>query len=340
MSKSTETLLAVLATRGLQFARLHHHYAIEGSPERCQSRHVAEDKKGRLWLVEHLAYGQSHSRQTVAKIMHDIAPYCDDWLPLPRYIEGMEERRYTESESVIIEKSKDEAGHIWQVSPFFQGLTLPRPDYLRHAWRGKAIAHILRQLHRASGHLQYIPPPQSIPAHALDLHGYMHAIANTLHKHHPCEAQKIETVIAHLDEVLPQNLAQQKMSLAHGDMHPLNIIWGEKNIVGLIDWEFCGARPMLYDMANCLACCGFEHPSGLVGPLAMKLTHEIFRGENAFLENSYASLLPDMLMALRFGWLAEWCKKKDKEMLAMELDYLHILLYNRELLIQQWSGAK
>jgi len=48
-----------------------------------------------------------------------------------------------------------------------------------------------------------------------------------------------------------------------------------------------------------------------------------------------------MVIASRFGWLSEWLRKRDHEMLEMELDYFDILVHQRRALADLWgtSGA-
>ncbi|MFI3271751.1 MAG: aminoglycoside phosphotransferase family protein [Pseudomonadota bacterium] len=334
----------IMARRGLVFHTIRSEYQIDGSPERCLSRHVAEDDKGRLWLMEHLADGQRHSRNAIATILANIAPDYNG-VPVPRALVKSDELQYIEN----IEEA-------WQVSPFYVGTPLPRPKYLQDAWRGVAVGIFLKQLHDARRHLDHIPPPHihihkqntstsaTAALHYTDPTNIIYYVAHVAEqvRKHPILAQnpqKLEAfarVLAHLDTQLPPTLAAQPMTLAHGDLHPLNCIWRKDQLVGVIDWEFCGARPILYDMANCLGCCGFEHPSGLVGNFAKGLLKTTLL-PSGFLSPDVARLLPTMVMALRFAWLSEWCKKQDHEMLTMELEYLQILLYNHDLLIKEWT---
>lgn len=334
----------VMARRGLIFHKIHEQYEIDGSPERCLSRHIIEDNTGRLWLMEHLVEGQRHSRNAIAHVLANIAPYCDG-VPVPR--------------ALLHEKDKiqyiENIGEAWQISPFYIGTPLLRPNYLQEAWRGVALGNFLKQLHTASTHIGHIPPPhihinktnsanQHSSAHYSDptnIEHYVAYIAEKVRKHpqianNAQRLQKFERVVGYLNQNLPLAIRQQRNTLAHGDLHPLNCIWQTNHLVGVIDWEFCGARPILYDMANCLGCCGFEHPSGLVGKFAKELLRTTLL-PIGFITKDEARLLPTMVMALRFAWLSEWCKKRDYDMLFMELEYLQILLYNHELLSQQWS---
>jgi homoserine kinase type II len=128
-------------------------------------------------------------------------------------------------------------------------------------------------------------------------------------------------------------------ALAHGDPHPLNVIWGEagaRPVRALIDWEFAGLRPRTYDAAVVLGCAGFEHPSGLTRAFALGLARTLAEGG---LPTAELRLLPLFVLALRLGWLAEWLRKRDAELVAMELEYLDILLDAQARLARVWAGG-
>ncbi|RXF76689.1 aminoglycoside phosphotransferase, partial [Desulfovibrio sp. DS-1] len=164
-------------------------------------------------------------------------------------------------------------------------------------------------------------------------------------------------------EALPDVLAAQPVVLAHGDAHPLNLIWAPCGkgddapadgsgpptceplaaLRGVIDWEFAGAQPALYDAANCIGCVGFEHPSGLGRGFAAGFTTALRQGvapyELAGMGADMLRHLPLMVLASRFGWLSEWLRRGDREMLGMELDYCDILLHHRQRLANMWAGG-
>ncbi|MBG3878115.1 phosphotransferase, partial [Desulfovibrio oxamicus] len=164
-------------------------------------------------------------------------------------------------------------------------------------------------------------------------------------------------------EALPDVLAAQPVVLAHGDAHPLNLIWtpcgdgGDASgdvagatvsgplaaLRGVIDWEFAGAQPALYDAANCIGCVGFEHPSGLGRGFAAGFTATLREGVPpcglAGMGGETLRHLPLMVLASRFGWLSEWLRRGDRDMLGMELDYCDILLHHRQRLADMWAGG-
>lgn len=249
-------------------------------------------------------------------------------------------------------------GSPWQVSPFVQGRRLPRPSYLDEAWRGEAVACCILGLMTAGGRMADIPDaPGDIPADGRDgTVAYVENMAEVIAPRHPAVFRRLTPVLGHLSG-LTDIVGEQPVVLAHGDLHPLNIIWGDgphsappstgydgahacplpvRGIHGVIDWEFAGARPLLYDAANCIGCAGFEHPSALAGPFVHALVKTLHAHA---VPAAMIRLLPDMIMASRFGWISEWLRKRDVEMLEMELDYLDILLAERKRLRTLWGGA-
>ena len=116
------------------------------------------------------------------------------------------------------------------------------------------------------------------------------------------------------------------------DYEKNNIILGYKAV---IDWEFCGRKPPAYDMANLLGCLGMDDPAFLTGPMAMEFLRTLQEAE--FLEPRDSHFLPDQIAALRFAWMREWVARKDMAMITQELDFLWLILDNRDLLRKKWT---
>lgn len=331
-------------------------YAFPGSPERCISRHViyarpAHDARAEdsLWMVERLAPTQASRRNTIGQLLARLASGGLTWVPAPLAAAGL----YGDdgSQSRVL----DHAGFPWQITPFIEGCPLPRPEYLDHGWRGTAVAACILDLVSAGAALATIPPAMDGDDGRQGVAAYVKHMVAVVTDRHPGMRRRLTPVLTVM-ETLPDVLASQPVVLAHGDLHPLNIIWkgedgassaaqrhapgtsggetAEDAIAGVIDWEFTGARPLLYDAANCVGCVGFEHPSGLHGPFVLGLVSTLHRGG---ISSDIVRLLPDMVIASRFGWLSEWLRKRDHEMLEMELDYLDILVHERRALADLWG---
>lgn len=121
----------------------------------------------------------------------------------------------------------------------------------------------------------------------------------------------------------------------HGDFHPINIIWHGTQAHALIDWEFCGYRPELFDVANLLGCVGIEDPQALTRGLAPALLRTLLAGGMANQDN--LGWLPALMLAQRWAWLSEWLRKHDQEMVMLELDYMELLSTNLDALGRAWS---
>jgi homoserine kinase type II len=128
------------------------------------------------------------------------------------------------------------------------------------------------------------------------------------------------------------------VAFCHGDYHPLNIIWQDNEIEAVIDWEFCGLKPDIYDCANLIGCIGMEHPSGLVDGLALSFIHDMQR--SSIISAQSWEMFAEFVLALRFAWLAEWLRKKDREMIDLEETYMNLLMDNMEILKSAWHIAK
>ncbi len=124
-------------------------------------------------------------------------------------------------------------------------------------------------------------------------------------------------------------------TLSHGDFHPLNIIWQGHAIGAVVDWEFAGIRPTFFDAANTLGCVGIEDPYALVKGLAPAML-TVLRDEEC-LDAASLTLLPQMILGLRFAWMSEWLRKQDREMIEMEVRYMRLLANSLDSLLPAWE---
>ncbi|UZP67951.1 phosphotransferase [Desulfovibrio mangrovi] len=308
----------ILSRFGLTLSHIRHDLAIPGSPERCITRTVIETDDGSLWLLERLGGNQAASRATVAGLLDGLAHENAPFIHAPRK---------TAEGHHILEADKS----FWQCSPFIIGEELPRPEYIDDAWRGRLIGRFIAGLQKAGTALPDIPEANT-PA----LPAYVASLAETIRQREPGIHARIADILPHFTPLFTM-LPHLPTAAAHGDCHPLNIIWGANEIRGVIDWEFAGRKPVLYDAANCIGCVGFEHPDWLVRGLVPALVTEL-RAEHILNEKTLPWLLP-FTCALRFAWLSEWLRRDDQEMIQMELDYMHILLRHGQTIEQRWREA-
>ena len=112
----------------------------------------------------------------------------------------------------------------------------------------------------------------------------------------------------------------------HGDFHPMNVIWSDNGIKAVIDWEFMGPKPELYDAANMVGCAGMENPAALRMDFVSSFLRKL-RKSGVFSDISWHHFHP-LVVALRFAWLNDWLIFKDREMVELEVTYMNLLVEN------------
>ena len=307
----------VMAAFGLHDPAPRRDMPLAGSPQRCVARIAAQDGLGNLWMVERLAPDQAAHRESVARLLHALSRAgmheVPAYLPLPDGTFVLREPRM-----------------CWQLSPYVPGDPLPQPDYIEDPERGVALARFVARLHRRARDLPDAPGPAehfSLPAYIRDLMVTIEGARPDLVGHLRPVVHRLAPLFEAWDD-LPT-------AQAHGDCHPLNVIWGGSAVRAVIDWEFCGPRPALYDAANLLGCVGFELPQALGRGLAVAFVRTL--RDQAVVTPDNAPWLPPMLLALRFAWLSEWLRLDDPDLLDMELAYLPLVAANLKALERVWE---
>ena len=307
-----DLLAAVSRQWNLKLVHWREDLPLAGSPERIAWRCVAESVGGQLFLLEKIAsrvYGRKRRivrtlQQLDNRGLQGIVPYLAD----------------AEGETIPLIDHR-----LWQLSPFVAGVDLDRPAYTMDGWRGEAAAQFLIRLYEISSqcHLRPPWPPFSI-------RGYIRNLLATLHSNDPPTARRVAPFREHLEKHLFPIIPHLPVGLCHGDFHPLNVIWGQQSIQAVIDWEFCGFKPELYDLANLMGCLGVEDPQSLVGPFVGRLVNRL-KKSGRFSDASWKTL-PDLILAIRFAWLSEWMRKDDRPMIQMETAYMQLLIEHRPIL--------
>lgn len=299
----------------LSFERQRPDIEIPGSPERCLARFVAEDSNGTLWLVEKLKANQADWRNTVGLLLADL--HTQD-------VPHVHSPALTPTGQTVVTRD----GSPYQLTPFIIGTDLPRPEYCGDKARGIAIGNFINKL-QAAGRRFSIPKKSTAP-----LPEYVSEIVRTISIRRSDIAQQLDQILPHLQTFFAQYDAIPR-ALAHGDCHPLNIIWHDTEIAGVIDWEFTGEKIVLYDAANCIGCVGIEHPNWLINGLVPELVTTMYANNETFAANIH-HLMPTVL-CLRFAWLSEWLRKNDTEMQELELDYMRLLIRSKEEIEKFWK---
>jgi homoserine kinase type II len=303
-------LLAAISRRwDMTFVRLRADLSLAGSPERTAWRSVVETSDGRLYVLEKIPSKNYGGKRRIAEILQQLSG------------RGLQQ---------VIAYLPDASGEfihlinhgLWQLSPYVGGVVLDRPAYAMEGWRGDAVADFL---------IRFIvtgkQAPMALETSSFSIAAYTLDLFRTLSTREPEIADRYRPFLAHLKKHLFPIVGGLPTSFCHGDVHPINIIWGNQSIRAIIDWEFCGIKPEIYDLANLLGCLGMEDPKSLGGPFVHRLVKRL-RRSNLFSDESWDAL-PDLMLAIRFAWLSEWMRKNDRPMIRLEADYMALLMENR-----------
>jgi len=295
-----ERLGAAAALWGLTFECALPGIPMQGSPERCLDRMVIR-ADGVRYLLEELAPASVPRKMVMAGRLAHLAGHG---LPVAAPLPGPDG-----------EYVQTAGGKPWQLSPFVQGVEPDRETYWQEAWRGEALARFLADMRRAARSLEPDEPP-------FDLRAYTRRIASDTRRLHPAVHARLSPVFTLVDDRLAE-ARNLPVVFSHGDPHPMNVIWGRESILAVIDWEFCGPKCTLHDMALVLGCVGSEDEDALGGDFAMAFV-ETLRSEG-LLDAGLQAHLPAWTLALRTAWLAEWLRRGDTEMAEFEVFYMTTL---------------
>lgn len=319
MTLSNDLLLKISENWGLDFRKVRTDIDIAGSPERILSRYVVEDSSGQLYLLEKIPPDKLKNK-----------------LRIIRTLEFLKKKGTEFISSYIPCKS---GKHIsicnfeeWQLCPFVQGIQLDRPGYAFEGWRGREMADFLLDLRKNSEGISLWDKTD-----VFSIKKYIRKLHKDIKQNAPQYEPRFSPVIDFLEKKFMKKHDRLPVCFCHGDYHPLNIIWGKNRILSVIDWEFAGFKPETYDMANLMGCVGMEDPRSLTGDLACEFIQRIKK--SGLISQSGWDCLIEFMIAIRFGWLSEWLRKSDTEMIRLEEVYMTLLMNNIDSLKNQWGLA-
>lgn len=314
---SSDELRAVLRLWDVSLGKERNDLDLTGSPERTEWRTAIESAAGKVYVLEQISAGKRDHRRRISatlQTLHDRNVPCIEPYLATAYGGAIGEYE----------------GTYWQLMPFIEGVALPRPDYIWDEWRGEALADWLIALRGATSPLPAVQPEVfSIVAY---YEGLLASYAKRLPKLH-------RELLPFHDHLLDGGFVAAHAGLptafCHGDYHPMNVIWGENGLRSVLDWEFMGYKPEMYDVANMIGCAGMEYPEALLRGLVPAMLRRL-RDSGIFAANSW-QWFPDYLLALRFAWMREWVTRQEQDMINLELDFMFILLDNRDTIRAKWE---
>ena len=215
--------------------------------------------------------------------------------------------------------------------PFVPGVLLDRGKYMYEKWRGPVLANFLIELLRKSNGLPFFDPSK-----AFSLKNYVYKLIRDINLYNKNIVSDIKDVACFLEKDFMPSYEKLPVAFCHGDYHPMNIIWSADDIKCVIDWEFSGYKSEIYDAANLIGCVGVEDPQSLTGDLIKSFIAEM--KEAGIISKTSWKYLVEFIIALRFAWLSEWLRRRDMEMISLELDYMRLLIENISSLQKAWPG--
>jgi len=296
--------------------KLHRKIPVQGSPERSIFRIVLEDQNGKYFVLEQISEKSlADKRRIVLTLDYLAAENCACIQPYLTSEEGDHWIKHKE--------------YFWQMIPYVRGEDLDRGKYMYDEWRGKALAAFLIELRHTS---------KEMPSHCSDgifsLKKYIYKLVREINLYNSDIQDEIQTIAGFLEKDFMRIYENLPVAFCHGDYHPLNIIWSDEDIRCVIDWEFCGIKSELYDAANLIGCVGMEDPRSLTGGLVNSFIADL-KTANIISPESWKYLL-EFIVALRFAWMAEWLRRKDADMIRLELDYMRLLMDHKNILQKAW----
>lgn len=314
MSDLTETCKSVARHWELTIKKIRDDFPIAGSPERCRSRVVIEDDRNHLFILEDISPQNVARKEEIAKTLSTLSE---------NGIQAVHPYLLNAATSFITKHEN----RYWILKPYIDGVPMERPAYVHDGWRGRTMAAFLIELKERSHGIPVDDGrrPFSITAFIADL-------LKRMEKHNRELLPEIAPVIDYLDREFFAIHDRLPIRFCHGDYHPLNIIWSKDSILSVIDWEFSGNKPEIYDMALLMGCLGMEDPAALTGPLIQELLHGL---AHAYTPVSLQYLF-EYIVAIRFAWLSEWLRNADQEMITLEIDYMTLLILEQRRLKDAW----
>ncbi len=290
---------------------------IQGSPERTLSRAVIKDRSGTFFLIEKFSKEKFPTRMKVAQTVSYLnGRGLQTALSYQKTIQGE-----------FLPFFEDDC---FGVSLFLSGTELKRPDYLMSGRIGDQLADFLIHMDKASKGVD-----GKVSLDVFSIKTYIYKLFTEMEKYDGLVHEKFLPFLHFLERSFMDAHDNFPMGFCHGDLHPLNVIWKNDQLLAVIDWEFTGIKPQVFDAANLVGCAGIENPKGLALPMVTSFLRRI-RSKEIY-DDAGWRFFPEYVLALRFAWLSEWLRKNDQQMIEMEADFMKIIIENIDVLKSGWN---
>jgi homoserine kinase type II len=291
---------------GLAVRRIRRDIQIAGSPDRSELRLVIESDTDLLFVLESLFEADVEHKLDMTTCLKFLS---EKGLPeINPYLSSASGKCIVES-----------GNRFWRISPFVCGIPLNRPEYVWEGWRGEAMADFLIRQNAMTQGIPFIHRRS-----VFSITDYIQKLLTEIRRHDPNVFPGIEPVNRFIEKRFMKIHDQIPLSFCHGDFHPLNVIWSSDGIQAVIDWEFMGIKPEIYDAATLIGCIGIEDPQALIGDMARKFISRLKQAR--WISDIGWNVLIEFVIAVRFAWLSEWLRHRDREMIEMETVYMNLLV--------------
>ncbi len=281
------------------------------------SRKFFLNEQGEKFMLDSISADVAQKQEAIGKILASLKS-VEPSLGIGFYLKNKAGNYF--------EKSEDK---FFGISPFFEGTVLIQETYLEDAWRAVESANFLLELKKASQKTALMQVQE------FSIKDFLFDFSAKLKKYNPREYEKTSAIFQFLENDFLNVYAELPKSFCHGDFHALNIIWQERGIEAVLDWEFSAICVELYDVAFMLGCLGMENPVYLKREIVRRLV-SISKRSDLYAEISWKYFF-DLVLAIRLIWLSQWLKVQDTGMIDLEIEYLNLLFKNRQELLENWK---
>ena len=276
---------------------------VSGSPNRSVARFVFRSGEGVRFIAEGFALSKKNKQITQNTLLEFLR--ANGMASVHPYLRTKSGSHGVESDSCF-----------WQIRPWLPADEPDRDTLGDHTARAVLWADVLTQFKKIAL-LPGLPPP---PNPRFFFGNKLPSLERFMKQRMPSLRSAFCRVLRDLDDFLNRE-QDLPAALAHGDFHPGNILIRDGAVSAVIDWEFAGKKTAGYDLALLVGCLGRDRADWLYGEAVSCLRARLVK-EN-YLEQPQWRYFPDLVAAIRLGWLGEWIDLEEEDLAAQELDFIN-----------------